>query len=358
MSADEGARRAIAERLDATMLVEAGAGTGKTRALVDRVVALVAAGTRIERIAAITFTERAAAELRERVRTGLDERLADPATAPAVRDRCEVARDDLERAQLSTIHAFGQALLRSMCAEAGIDPEITVLDQLTAERRFEERWRAALERVDPAGDDGVAIDRALGLGLRIKDLRRLGEALTERADIAERILAEPPVAPAPDWSAAGRLASPSSWRSAWTACRATTAACCTSSTLMGVLDALMACGGWERDERAPYGDGDVREEAGERRTGRELGWRGSDRRPRGGAPAVVGTAILRLLDDARAEATAAVLPWVARTVLEDAARRRREGTLIFTDLILWTRDLLRDDPSARAMAAASATTRS
>ena len=200
MSADEGARRAIAERLDATMLVEAGAGTGKTRALVDRVVALVAAGTRIERIAAITFTERAAAELRERVRTGLDERLADPATAPAVRDRCEVARDDLERAQLSTIHAFGQALLRSMCAEAGIDPEITVLDQLTAERRFEERWRAALERVDPAGDDGVAIDRALGLGLRIKDLRRLGEALTERADIAERILAEPPVAPAPDWS--------------------------------------------------------------------------------------------------------------------------------------------------------------
>ena len=44
-----------------------------------------------------------------------------------------------------------------------------------------------------------------------------------------------------------------------------------------------------------------------------------------------------------------MLPWVARTVLDDAARRRREGTLIFTDLILWTRDLLRDDASARAM---------
>ena len=61
------------------------------------------------------------------------------------------------------------------------------------------RLRAALEEVDPAGDDGRAIDRALGLGLRIKDLKRLGEALTERADIAARILAEPPVAPA-RWS--------------------------------------------------------------------------------------------------------------------------------------------------------------
>ena len=199
VSADDSARRAIAEQLDATMLVEAGAGTGKTRALVDRVVALVAAGVRIERIAAITFTERAAAELRERVRTGLDIRIADPESSGAVRDRCRVARDDLDRAQVSTIHAFGQSLLRSLCAEAGIDPEIAVLDQLTAERRFEERWRAALERVDPAGDDGVAIDRALGLGLRIKDLRRLGEALTERADIAARILAEPPAAPAPEW---------------------------------------------------------------------------------------------------------------------------------------------------------------
>ena len=77
MSADAAARAQIASRLDATMLVEAGAGTGKTRALVDRVVALVAAGTPIERIAAITFTERAAAELRERVRMGLEERAGD-----------------------------------------------------------------------------------------------------------------------------------------------------------------------------------------------------------------------------------------------------------------------------------------
>ncbi|HTI34801.1 MAG TPA: UvrD-helicase domain-containing protein, partial [Miltoncostaea sp.] len=200
MSADAAAREAIAGHLGATMLVEAGAGTGKTRALVDRVVGLVAAGTRIERIAAITFTERAAAELRERVRTGLDDRIADPATGEEVRERYRVARDDLDRAQLSTIHAFGQALLRSLCAEAGIDPEIAVLDQLTADRRFEERWRAALEEVDPAADDGRAIDRALGLGLRIKDLKRLGEALTERADIAARILRDPPAAPAPDWS--------------------------------------------------------------------------------------------------------------------------------------------------------------
>src|SRR5690606_10131717 len=120
-----------------------------TRALVDRVVALVAAGTPIERIAAITFTERAAAELRDRVRAALEKRVAAPADLIEA-GRCEAALAGLDRAQLSTIHAFGQSLLRAFAAEAGVDPELTVLDELAEERRFDERWRAALERMDPA----------------------------------------------------------------------------------------------------------------------------------------------------------------------------------------------------------------
>ncbi len=199
MSADAAARREIVERLDATMLVEAGAGTGKTRALVDRVVALVARGTPIERIAAITFTERAAAELRERVRDGLEERAAAPDADPAVAERCRTALGDLDRAQLSTIHSFGQGLLRTLAAEAGIDPDMTVLDQLTAERRFEERWRAALEEVDADGAEGRALDVALGRGLTLAGLRTLAMRLAEREDIAALLLASPPSAPAPDW---------------------------------------------------------------------------------------------------------------------------------------------------------------
>ena len=74
---DEQARRIICEALAETLFVEAGAGTGKTRALVDRIVALVRSGVPIDRIAAITFTERAAAELRERVRNGLEDELSE-----------------------------------------------------------------------------------------------------------------------------------------------------------------------------------------------------------------------------------------------------------------------------------------
>jgi ATP-dependent exoDNAse (exonuclease V) beta subunit len=60
--------------------VEAGAGTGKTAALVDRYLALVLAGRSVERIVAITFTDKAAAELRDRVRQGLEARLRENCT--------------------------------------------------------------------------------------------------------------------------------------------------------------------------------------------------------------------------------------------------------------------------------------
>ncbi|HEY5165111.1 MAG TPA: UvrD-helicase domain-containing protein, partial [Acidimicrobiia bacterium] len=70
---DIGARDRIRDAHDASLFVEAGAGTGKTSALVDRVVALVACGAvELRHVAAITFTEAAAAELRDRVRTALE----------------------------------------------------------------------------------------------------------------------------------------------------------------------------------------------------------------------------------------------------------------------------------------------
>src|SRR5207249_5523201 len=65
-------RELIRKSLGETLFVEAGAGTGKTSALVERVVALVLGGRAIERIVAITFTEKAAAELRDRIRAGLE----------------------------------------------------------------------------------------------------------------------------------------------------------------------------------------------------------------------------------------------------------------------------------------------
>ena len=73
--ADSAAREQIRTLLDATLFVEASAGTGKTAALVDRYLALVLAGRTVDRIVAITFTEKAAAELRDRIRGELERHL-------------------------------------------------------------------------------------------------------------------------------------------------------------------------------------------------------------------------------------------------------------------------------------------
>jgi len=85
---DQAARDRIVGDLETTLFVEAGAGTGKTSALVDRIVSLVVSGVSVEHIAAITFTDRAATQLRDRVRrrleamtTGMPERTATPAAS-------------------------------------------------------------------------------------------------------------------------------------------------------------------------------------------------------------------------------------------------------------------------------------
>ncbi len=341
---DDAARGLIRDRLDATMLVEAGAGTGKTRALVDRVVALVAADRRIDRIAAITFTERAAAELRDRVRTGLEEGERDT-TDPQVRSRFRAALDGLDRAQLSTIHSFAQSLLRAFAAEAGVDPELTVLDELAAGLRFDERWRAALEGIDPDHPDGEAVDRALGLGLTAEGLRTLALRLQQRADLAADIVASPPSPPAPDWAVLPVLrdrisALPLDGVDGEDRCLALLA------ELAEALEQLILADGPARDVLLA-----ANTHLHERKCG-TLGAQGNWGGKQGVEAArevarSVSDALGALLAQARARALADVLPRLARLALADAGARRREGTLVFDDLILWTRDLMRDVPSAR-----------
>ncbi|HLZ08215.1 MAG TPA: UvrD-helicase domain-containing protein, partial [Chloroflexota bacterium] len=94
---DAADRTRISDDLDTTLFVEAGAGTGKTTALVSRVVALVAKGkVELDRLAAITFTEAAAAELRSRIRHGLEESGRDPKFSDADRERCVEAAGQVD----------------------------------------------------------------------------------------------------------------------------------------------------------------------------------------------------------------------------------------------------------------------
>ena len=111
------------ERRDGSLLVSAGAGSGKTSVLVERFAqAVIADECPVESILAITFTEKAAAQLTSRVRARLLE-LGEP----------ERARE-AEAAWISTIHGFCARVLRTHALAAGLDPDFRVLDALAAER--------------------------------------------------------------------------------------------------------------------------------------------------------------------------------------------------------------------------------
>src|SRR5687767_12988929 len=102
---DQPARDRIVSGLDANLFVEAGAGAGKTSSLVGRIRALVASGVDITAIAAITFTEKAAAELRVRVRSDLTNAIADQSQAQH-HHLYNDALDRLDHAPIGTLHAF------------------------------------------------------------------------------------------------------------------------------------------------------------------------------------------------------------------------------------------------------------
>ena len=103
---DDAARQVIATTLDQTLVVEAAAGTGKTTQLIRRILRVLAEGRAdVRGVVAVTFTEKAAGELKLRLRKGLEEERRG-ATDPAVAKRLAAAVAHLEEAYVSTIHGF------------------------------------------------------------------------------------------------------------------------------------------------------------------------------------------------------------------------------------------------------------
>ena len=139
---DDDARRIICESIDETVVVEAAAGTGKTTELVNRILAVIREGrAEVREIVAVTFTEKAAGELKLRLRQGLEvER--HKAHDSAVVHRLEQAVATLEEAHVSTIHGFCADLLRERPVEARVDPLFNVLTEAQAERLFGEAFNA------------------------------------------------------------------------------------------------------------------------------------------------------------------------------------------------------------------------
>ena len=135
---DQESRRLIREDLLTNILLEAGAGSGKTQMLAERMAAGVAAGVySVEQMAAVTFTRKAASELRGRFHLALEGELSKAraylswlAAANERVARVESALSNLERFFGGTIHSFCARLLRERPVESGVSPGFTELDEV------------------------------------------------------------------------------------------------------------------------------------------------------------------------------------------------------------------------------------
>ena len=149
LAADTAARITALTALDRTLLVEAGAGSGKTSVLAGRAACLLAAGRHPRELACITFTELAAGELRERVCTFVAE-LARGHVRPdlaaafpkspneAQRRALSHAASEMDELVCTTIHGFCQRLLTPYPVEACMDPGAAVMDRGAADTLFVE----------------------------------------------------------------------------------------------------------------------------------------------------------------------------------------------------------------------------
>ena len=137
-------RELVESELETNMLVEAAAGTGKTTKIVDRMVALVASGKcRLENMAAVTFTRKAASELRSRFQLELESR-ARPEPSGQGAENIRRALEHLDRCFIGTIHSFCARLLRERPVEAGVDPDFREVDEEQDRIFREQAWQEFL----------------------------------------------------------------------------------------------------------------------------------------------------------------------------------------------------------------------
>src|SRR5262245_45738220 len=132
------AEQTQAIQANGNVLVLAGAGTGKTRTLVERCVVRLLDSTKpssLSEMLLVTFTEAAAAEMKSRIRERLEE---EQKSSPAIRVRIEHELALLDRAHICTLHSFCLRLVKEHFHELHLDPQITVLSEAQAGLLMEE----------------------------------------------------------------------------------------------------------------------------------------------------------------------------------------------------------------------------
>lgn len=199
---DDDARRDAISLHDRSILVEAGAGSGKTAVMAGRIAVMLAEGVPPHAIAAVTFTELAASELLSRVREivadlavgniSTELRVALPGgLSQAQRDNLAAATAVIDEITCSTIHGFCQRLIKPYPAEADIDPGAGVMDRNQADLTFLEIVDGWLRERLSADQDGILAEMVLhSPSETVALVHKIAENLRRC-----RTLAAPPVSP-------------------------------------------------------------------------------------------------------------------------------------------------------------------
>jgi ATP-dependent helicase/nuclease subunit A len=185
---DEQSRQLIVSDLDRNLLVEAGAGSGKTHMMAARMAAGIASGKyQIEHMAAVTFTRKAASELRGRFQLALEAQLTECRarsldTANAARiDRLYHALGNLERFFAGTIHSFCAHLLRERPVESGLAPGFSEIDETEGAELRAEAWRDFLAHARTTGHP--LLQELRDAGLKTGQLEKAFETVCDLEDV-------------------------------------------------------------------------------------------------------------------------------------------------------------------------------
>jgi ATP-dependent helicase/nuclease subunit A len=178
---DKEDRRRAVEETDHSFIMEASAGTGKTHTLINRILHLIlekgpgGPPLRLSEICAITFTEKAAGEMKVRLRQYLEQKQLEFQMRPEHQERVRRALEDLETASISTFHSFAVGLLKDRPIEAGLDPRFSALNEIQSELYFREVWDDWISRILEKRDP--ILEKALRNGLQLKSLEELARIL-------------------------------------------------------------------------------------------------------------------------------------------------------------------------------------
>ncbi|RKW69943.1 UvrD-helicase domain-containing protein [Galactobacter caseinivorans] len=341
-------RGRIDTELGAQLFVEAGAGSGKTTHLVRRIIALLRAGSPIGSIAAITFTEKAAAELRERTRAALlsaptPERDAAEGLDPALRT---AALEGLDAAPIGTIHSFAARLLGENPLEAQLPPALQLQDEMASRAAFLTRWESVRTELFTNGPS-EAIDTLLALGVRSSALEELTRELDQDWDRVQLWL-QTRGTDLPDGAGSGSLPNVRSVLDPLDELAPLLVVAADEDKLAAVIRPMLSAAD---SLRAAMDSGDrpralaALNQIGAKtgtfgRTGSKPGWPHVDVKIVRELTVQARDAALGAVQSVVHPAILEVAAFLGRAVVAQARERQRHGTLEFHDLLIHARDLL------------------